>query len=1584
MYLFRLFLLLLGLSSLLPVYSQQVKAYFEQLTTVDGLPENSVHALLQDRFGFMWLGTVNGLVRYDGVNMTAFDAKMPYGLNNLPIRCLYEDRQGDIWVGGLGGVYRYEQKTQKFFSYSPQGAEAFTPKDIIYSVRQDKTGQFWVIYQKSSEGIRALCRFDPKTNAWIQYRHQPGNAQSLVFNNISVISATGVERHGWWEDAQGGIWVVTRNGTNMDAESALHRYDRIHDRFIPYLPKGIFAADPGFRHIKWVHFDRQKMMWLCTYNNGLFRINPVSNKIISHYRHESGNPHSLLCDTLRTAYEDRTGFLWLSSRQGLDRLDPKTGIFTHFLYDPNNIHSPHDKTLDAVGETANGHIWFLTTVGGLDEYNPKTKQFTRYLSHTGQVGGVVGRRYPSFLIDRTDLIWAGTGANFGNIDGNGLNKQSRMTRFIPFHYSTFEDKEPNAPPSTVVYEAPSDSTIRWIGTTKGLARYNKTTGKTTFYALDLTNPYTEGSGRITVLAEDAKRNFWVGTTNGVYLMDRYRGTFVHLSPGGANTANKLISSLLTASDGTLWIGTNMGLDQYNPETKQFAHYYKADTTYHPELFRFFSAINTPQRSAGIVRHSAVQVYQTQTFTLQSPTLAAVSAMGNIGPNIKNEYGWITDAKGKTIWEMNYERTRTAGSTLWDYNRLQVETLRLPAGTYTLHYKSQGGIGVGINAHLYASSTFYHPELWGIQVVRITVDEAKTLNRLAKKWVYSGLSSSTVLSLHQDKKGGIWIGNNSRRLDYLNPKTGKFTHYEAHSERLRAVSSIHEDPQGNLWLSDLLNGLFCFNPRSRKFKHYSIKNGLSHNSVMDILADNHGYLWLSTYRGVCRFDPKTQQFRTFTETHGLKGMIFRYPSFKDAKGQLFFLSQQGINTLTDGQFYDDPYPPQTVLTDIDIFNRKVPIGPDKPLSEPAYMAEKITLPHDQNDLTFHFSALYFNRAAECQYAVKLEPYDKDWVQIGTERQVRYLALTPGHYTFRVKAANADGLWNTKAVSIQVIIVPPWWVAWWAFLIYALASAGMILGFIRYRVKQLKLRQEVEFKHRETERLQAVDEMKTRFFTNITHEFRTPLSLIIGPTEKLLLDQTLSAAFRQSLNTVQRNARQLLHLINQLLDLSKLEAGSMPVTEFRGDIMEFMNQQLELIRSMAEDKQIDLHLTSNGLSGEYLFDAAKWERILSNLLTNAIKFTPPKGTVNISVRTISEKWTELSVSDTGIGIAPDKLPHVFDRFYQADDSKTRSNSGTGIGLALVRELTELMEGQVRISSELNKGTQVSVRLPAEKVTIASGSVGADYLHKESEKVLPLLSNPAITEVVSAPRVILVVEDHDELRAFIRESLSPEFQVMTATNGEEGWTLTQQELPDIVISDLMMPVMDGYELCQRIKTNPNTDHIAVVMLTARSSPEYRMEGFLQGADDYLVKPFNSQELQVRIHNRIAHRQKLQAYYAHQLSQPEIGQKTASDPFLEKIYRLLEDHLDDSSFGVDELAIGLAMSRRTLHRKLNSLLNLPASDLIQQYRLKRAAELLSAGQPVSQTAYQVGFESPQYFAKTFKALYHLTPTEFIHQAKA
>ena len=540
------------------------------------------------------------------------------------------------------------------------------------------------------------------------------------------------------------------------------------------------------------------------------------------------------------------------------------------------------------------------------------------------------------------------------------------------------------------------------------------------------------------------------------------------------------------------------------------------------------------------------------------------------------------------------------------------------------------------------------------------------------------------------------------------------------------------------------------------------------------------------------------------------------------------------------------------------------------------------------------------------------------------------------------------------------------------------------------------------HQQADQLRELDQVKSRFVTNITHEFRTPLSLIISPVEKLLQESRFD---RPMLTMVQRNADQLLRLINQLLDLSKLEANQMSVSLNRGNVSDFINQVVAMFQRTANHKGVTLTVSADNVPDQdYLFDADKWEKILMNLLSNALKFTDIEGEVTLTVASVwageEMAGVQLQITDTGIGIAPDTLPHIFDRFYQADTSETRVYEGTGIGLALVKELTDVVGGTIAVESQPGFGTTFRLTLPVHPLS-TNGNVhpliSPGLITTVSQPTASLMADSGITSSPGekvAPR-ILIVEDNDELREFLTGELSPSYQIMKAADGQAGWELTQAELPDIVITDVMMPRMDGYELTRRIKNHPDTDHIAVVMLTAKAAQPSRIEGLQQGADDYLTKPFSIDELHLRLHNLITRQQKLGDHYRHQFalpgahspevdspaSQPAPMPALSTDPFLVRIYGLLDQHLDDTSISVDWLADQLAMNRKTLYRKVQSVIQLAPADLIRQYRLRKAAELLKEGHNVAETADLVGFSTPSHFTLVFKETYQQTPTEFINK---
>jgi CheY-like chemotaxis protein/methylphosphotriester-DNA--protein-cysteine methyltransferase len=523
-------------------------------------------------------------------------------------------------------------------------------------------------------------------------------------------------------------------------------------------------------------------------------------------------------------------------------------------------------------------------------------------------------------------------------------------------------------------------------------------------------------------------------------------------------------------------------------------------------------------------------------------------------------------------------------------------------------------------------------------------------------------------------------------------------------------------------------------------------------------------------------------------------------------------------------------------------------------------------------------------------------------------------------------------------------------------------------------------------KQTEQLKVIDEMRNRFFSNITHEFRTPKTLIISPVEKLQ-NETTDEQTRKTLSTVQRNAKRLLQLINQLLDLSKLEAGNMHVNFCRGRLDEFVEEMVNLFLPLAERQNIELNFQCK-LSQEYLYDADKLKTILFNLISNAVKFTPAGGKITVTATEEDNKKIRLQVSDSGIGIPEDKLPFIFDRFFQVDDSRTRLYEGTGIGLALVKELIELMNGTVKAESRQNAGTIITVIFEADK---AAGS-NAPAWQKETERDLSKVSykrtsglNVQLTEPATATLpLVLLVEDNEELLDFLCESFVHNFRVITAANGVLALQLVKDELPDLVISDVMMPEMDGYTLCSKLKNDAITSHIAVILLTAKASYESRISGLQLGADDYISKPFHFEELETRVRNLLDHQEKQRLNYREQLKRKDgISQTSeAEHPFLRTIYGIIDEMIDDPQLGASKLAEKNAMSLRTLNRKLNMMIGMTAGDLIRQYRLQKSLALLKKGHNVSEAAYMVGFETPAYFSQCFKEHYGVSPRDYFADA--
>lgn len=848
------------------------------------------------------------------------------------------------------------------------------------------------------------------------------------------------------------------------------------------------------------------------------------------------------------------------------------------------------------------------------------------------------------------------------------------------------------------------------------------------------------------------------------------------------------------------------------------------------------------------------------------------------------------------------------------------------------------------------------------------------------------------------KDVMWIMASNANVDFgtwelvsLHLKSKQIRRFPLRPDNAEPSSSLLmmiNDPSNKkyLWIGTTGNGLIRFDKTTGQSHAFTTDDGLPNSTIYAIAPDDQNNLWLSSNKGITRFNPVTHAIRNFDIADGLISNEFnRWHCFKLPDGRIAFGGITGYTIFNPVDIKDDDFHPRVLLSNLLINNKALPDSSS--LTGGSLNAlDKLVLPYDQNFLGFEFASDEYNSPQKITYRYRLTNFDNDWVYINKDRFANYTKLPPGNYTLEINAANISGIWSNKIKTLQIVITPPWWQTWWAYSIYILIAAGLIISFFYYRLRRIRLAQEMILQQKQTEQLKAVDEMKSRFFSNITHEFRTPLSLIISPVEKLQ-NETKDEQVHKTLSIVQSNAKRLLQLINQLLDLSKLEAGNMQLNFSRGRLNEFILEMVNLFLPVAERQQIELTCQCK-LSEEYLFEADKLKTILFNLLSNAFKFTSARGKIIVTATEEEDKKIKLSISDTGVGIAADKLPFIFDRFFQVDDSRTRLHEGTGIGLALVKELAELMNGTVTAESRPNAGTTITLVFPAEN----AGNSNAPRWQKEIERDINSISGKKSihtngrkkeTPETNLP-LLLLVEDNEELLDFLCESFERNFRVLTAKNGLSGFQLAKEELPDLVISDVMMPEMDGYTLCSKLKMDTVTSHIAVILLTAKTSYESRLSGLQLGADDYISKPFHFDELETRIRNLLDHQEKQRINYRAQLQREDSFAQTneTENPFLKNIYTIVEDMIDDPQLGASKLAEKNAMSLRTLNRKLNAMIGLTAGDLIKQYRLQKSLTLLKSGSNVSGAAYRVGFETPAYFSQCFKEQYGVSPKDYYADA--
>jgi signal transduction histidine kinase/DNA-binding response OmpR family regulator/streptogramin lyase len=1018
-----------------------------------------------------------------------------------------------------------------------------------------------------------------------------------------------------------------------------------------------------------------------------------------------------------------------------------------------------------------------------------------------------------------------------------------------------------------------------------------------------------------------------------------------------------ITSVLKDKTGIIWFGTSgYGLRKFNPKIKQFHSYLpnttlsnlyidRQDRTYVRFQFAYWELDRANNRLAPFLNPNLPEADRRQRYLMQDR--AGFYWISNV--HFENHQHHVF--KFSPDWQLLKKYPLPANATFGFYGNQTIED-----NTGRLWIGATNGKLLRFNPK---SETF---EVFSYQFLL----------------PQNGAEIETY-ALHLDQSGTLWIGTQKGLVKaehhlttpvfsiYKNTRTGR------QSLSNDFVSSLCDDPyQPNrfLWVGTKGGGLERLDKQTGQFEHFTEAQGLPNKVVYGILADEAKRLWLSTNRGLTQFNPKTHQFHNYTKADGLQDDEFNTSSyFKTASGELLFGGVNGLTTFRAAEVGStNQYKPLANIIGLKINNETVEVGqPDRILSQAIEHTQTLGLAHDQNLVTLEFGVMDYINSGKNRYRYRLESIDRDWVDAGTNRFANYAHLPDGNYRFEMMGSADGDVWS-KPVELQIRIYPPFYRTWWAYFMYLVILAVVGWQLYRFQIQRFILQQQVIFEQKEASRLAELDTLKTRLFTNISHEFRTPLTLILGPVEQLVQEYGRDTRFP----LIQRNAKRLLSLINQLLDLSKLEAGQLKPERQTGDLAAFFRTLASSFESLAENQKIQFRFDQNTSTLWADFDHDKFEKIATNLLSNAFKFTPTGQEVRMNVHYPDQTTTGdlvLTIWDTGIGIAPANLEHIFERFYQVDSHASRTYEGTGIGLALVSELIRVLNGTINVTSTEGVGTTFTVTLPLVTKTVEPETPRRFLTGSDQEPRTANLEN-----------ILLIIDDNTDIRAYVRSIFETDYQIIEATDGQEGLEKATAMLPNLVICDLMMPRLDGFGFCRMLKSQEATSHIPVVMLTARATIEDRIEGFELGADAYLTKPFNQAEIVARVRNLLQKQTRLSAYFSGQAKvlDEEPG-KSKEEAFLRKVRTVVEKHLAESAFSVEQLSEELSLSPRQLVRKLKAITDQTAVEFIRNQRLDYAADLLRQGKgTVSEVAYLVGFESLPYFTKVFQEKYGVLPSVY------
>lgn len=1313
-------------------------------------------------------------------------------------------------------------------------------------------------------------------------------------------------------------------------------------------------------------------------------------------------------DRVSSIVKEKNGFVWIGTGNGLNRYDgDKIKIYNKQNSDLSS-NSISDLLIDHTGK-----IWIATLGGGLNLYNPSNDKFLTYKNISTDKKSIPSNELNTLFEDSKGTIWLGTKNGF-----SFFNEKEQIFKNYQFEGKNIYSNGHNDVRS--IYE--DDDKNLWIGTFGGgLNKFNPITAK-----IDRINSLsTISPNYIHSICGINKNEILIGTSGkGLLTFNMNSLSFQKKSYGIDKTIN-IVRCIKRAQNGTMWIGTDgVGLFRISNinSIKPIAYNYTNDSQ--AEFSISSNAIyalmedevsniwlGTAWDGIDVLSLNKDYTFLSSTKRGESP-ISVLSVYKN-----KDAFFMGLDGKGLTVLlektnvakHYNSKNKNAIGDDYIQYiNEANNGTLWIGTfvnGLVNFNYKT------GITTHL--KQIKGDPKSLSYNDVRYIIEDKKK-NVWVATWggglnYYNGItkefksfkkkrtepyaiSSDNVISLQKDGYL-IWVATFGGGVNLLDTKTNRFKVYKNIEGNQNSISSdyvysILKDSKGNIWIGTAGEGVNLLDNKTKKINRFDKYEDLRYQTVTAIVEDDNGLIWFSTEKGIFNYDYATKAFKNFSN---LKGNYHINSCFKDKKGMLYFGCSDGVVKFNPEKIKVRKSTPEVKFTSFKLFNKEVPIGEGEILKNDISFSQDITLKHHQDVITFEFAAMLFPSSANCEYQIKMDNFDRNWRSIGKEGSATYTNLSPGKYVFKVRSRELGSDWADQYTALNIEILKPYWTEWWAYLIYVFLGTLTLYVFIKYIISWEKMKTDFRFEKFSHEKDIELHNLKQDFFTNISHEIRTPVTLILSSINKLLKNNEFSEKHQQNpFGTIKKNGEYLLNLVNELLDYRKLEQHQIKLNVAKGDWVKFSKEIYLPFKEFANQKDVKFEFKCSSPMIELWFDKNQMEKVLYNLFSNALKFTEAGGAIKLSI-TESDTEAELELIDEGIGISKKHLSKIFNRFYQANDATNSNGAGFGLGLSISKEIIKLHQGEITVKSKKGAGSTFIVKLKKGNSYYNESEIGGsetndefieNYFTTEQDKVEVLTQNTHSNAIKE--QTLLIVEDNVDIRNYIVELFSEDFLVLQASDGKEGLEMALEELPNLIVSDVMMPIMDGIELTKKLKSNISTSHIPIILLTARASFTNKIEGFEIGADDYVTKPFNESLLRSRIKNILKNRTLLHERFRSEeiVDIGELSKNKNDQEFLENLGRFIEKNIDSDNLNANLAAKELGMSHSVIYKKLRTLTGLSVVQYMRDYRLKKAKQLLKTKQfSISEVCYQVGYSDRKYFSKLFKERFGESPSFYLKE---